>query len=170
MAKSKKLLPQEVLPPAHQDPFSTPQKKQGYKFFERHLIKRSSNIAVEGFNFTKDDFENLIDNFTPPDDIHILLGTNEEGLDIFCLTIYGLRFEDAYHALLKQAQYYVRSSIMFLARMGNNTALKQQSEITGIGKEQQDQQISISFIDNVPSDTPSDVDIISDSSSDFSDI
>lgn len=154
--KKKKQLPQEVLPPSVP---TTPSKQTGYKFYERHLIKRQSNVAVEGFSFTKDDLENLIDNFTPPDDIHILLGTNERYLDEFCLTIYGLRFQDAYLALLKQAQYYVRSSIFLLARLGNNTALKQQAEITGIGKEQQDQQISVSFVDSVPHDIQPDIDI-----------
>ena len=45
---------------------------------------------VQGFDFTRSDFEDLIDNFTPIDDIPVLLSVSKDDLDRFCFEVYNL--------------------------------------------------------------------------------
>lgn len=120
-----------------------------YKFYRAHLIKSQSDVSVEGFNFTKSEFEDLIDNFTPTNDIPILLGVSKKDLDKFCLSVYNSDFMTSYSALLAQSKLIRRKVIRKLADEGNNVALKQISEISGVGKESS-QDINITVLSNVP--------------------
>lgn len=120
-----------------------------YKFYRAHLIKSSSDIAVEGFSFTKSDFEDLIDNFTPIDDIPVLLGCSKADLNVFCLSIYNADFSSAYAGLLAQAKVYHRKIIRKLAGEGNTMALKQLPELSGVAKESPND-ISITILNDVP--------------------
>lgn len=136
------------------------EKKPQYKFFERHLIRRQEDVGVEGFAFTKSDFEDLIDSFTPKQDIPTILGVGVADLDRFCNVIYGMKYNETYQALLMQANYCWRSAIKVLARSGNAQAMKQMAEITGIGKEDATERVQINFMSDVPTNMPSDEELL----------
>ena len=115
--------------------------------------------TVKGFNFTRNDFEDLIDNFTPFDDIPILLGVCHRDLDKFCMQIYRSNFKTTYDNLLKRAQLYYRKSMMMLSKMGNPSAIKLSAEYyVGLGKVA-DNDNRITFVTNMPI-TESDVEVI----------
>lgn len=91
--------------------------------------------TAPGFNFTRDDFENLIDDFTPVNDIPVLLGVKDYELDKFCNYIYNMDFKPTYEVLLKRAQLYYRKAMMSLSKSGNPSAIKIASEFyVGLGK------------------------------------
>lgn len=81
------------------------------------------NKSVPGFNFDMDMFENLIDNFTPMDDIPLILNVNPVDLDKFCQICYNCLFKDTYNILSKRALYYDRLAFNNLAKSGNNSAI-----------------------------------------------
>lgn len=133
------------------------QEQPKYRFFEKHLIKTKESKTVEGFAFDQNDFENLIDDFTPYKDIPMLLGVRHVDLDRFCQVIYGLDYKATYDRLLCMAQRYQRAAIVMLAKSGNQTALKMSASITGVGDSQVDN-TNITFISDVPIGALSDED------------
>ena len=120
------------------------------------LLHPGLNETVPGFNFDKNDFEDLIDNFTPKDDIPTLLGVSHPQLDIFCTSVYNMKFNDTYKMLITRAQLYYRKAMFSLSKSGNPTAIKIASEFyVGLGSTEGTKP-HITIINNMP-DVPSDV-------------
>ena len=132
-----------------------------FKYEKPSLLHPGLNETVPGFNFDKNDFEDLIDNFTPKDDIPILLGVTHPQLDIFCMSVYHMKFNDTYKMLLKRSELYYRKAMFNLSKSGNPTAIKIASEFyVGLGNVEGSKP-HITIINNMP-DVPSDVDKLSD--------
>lgn len=120
------------------------------------------NQTVQGFNFNRNDFEDLIDNFTPFEDIPILLGVQHAKLDEFCNEIYNMNFKVTYDTLVKRAELYYRKAMFSLSKAGNPTAIKVSSEFyVGLGRVNENDN-RITFIGMMPT-APSDVDSLKDS-------
>lgn len=81
------------------------------------------NQSLEGFDFDMDMFENLIDNFTPMEDIPLLLNVSKANLDYFCMRLYGCNFSETYDILSRRALYYDRLAFNNLAKSGNTAAI-----------------------------------------------
>ena len=81
------------------------------------------NQSLEGFDFDMDMFENLIDNFTPMEDIPLLLNVGKADLDYFCMRLYNCNFSETYDILSRRALYYDRLAFNNLAKSGNNAAI-----------------------------------------------
>lgn len=80
--------------------------------------------TVDGFWFDSYLFEDLIDNFTPEEDIPIVLRVNKTELDFWCNKVYNVPFHEAYVFLSKMALFYCRKAFTNLSKSGNNTAIK----------------------------------------------
>ena len=86
------------------------------------------NQTVEGFNFTRNDFEDLIDNFVAPEVIPILLQVSHAELDVFCKEIYRMDFKTTYDVLFQRANLYYQKAMFSLSKSGNPTAIKVTAE------------------------------------------
>ncbi len=84
--------------------------------------------TVNGFDFTRDDFENLIDNFTDQDSIMRILRVSHDDLDVFCNAIYNMNFKETYIVLYEKAQLYFRTAMISLSKAGNPSAIKVATE------------------------------------------
>ena len=78
---------------------------------------------VKGFDFDTNLFEDLLDNFTPMEDVHTLLGVSKNDLDVFCEKAYGMKYKETYNTLMTRAMYYNRKAFNILAKKGNQTAM-----------------------------------------------
>lgn len=108
------------------------------------------NETAPGFNFTRNDFEDLIDNFTPFEDIPLLLGVKHAELDEFCNYIYNMNYKTTYDVLLKRSELYYRKAMMMLSKSGNPTAIKVSAEYyVGLGAVDKSEQ-KITFIGVMP--------------------
>ncbi len=106
--------------------------------------------TAPGFNFTRNDFEDLIDNFTPFEDIPILLQVKHAELDDFCNHIYNMNYKQTYDNLLRRSEFYFRKSMMSLSKSGNPTAIKVSAEFyVGLGAVDKQEQ-KITFIGVMP--------------------
>lgn len=82
------------------------------------------NVVVDGFDFDSYTFEDLIDNFTPEEDIPIILGVSRVNLDYWCRQVYnGMDFPEAFAFLSRKALFYCRKAYTNLSKVGNNTAM-----------------------------------------------
>lgn len=116
------------------------------------LIHQDGNPdeTAPGFNFTRNDFEDLIDYFTPFEDIPILLGVKHAELDEFCKFIYNMNYKDTYDNLLRRSNLYFRRSMISLSKSGNPTAIKVAAEYyVGLGAVDK-QENKITFIGVMP--------------------
>lgn len=86
------------------------------------------NQSVDGFSFDQDTFENLIDYYTPLNDIPVILNVEHVDLDNFCKQLYGFDFKTTYDILSKRSQFYTRKAFTTLAYGGNAAAIKVASE------------------------------------------
>lgn len=130
-----------------------------YKYSKPSLLHPEGDPfeTVQGFNFNRNDFEDLIDNFTAPEAIPILLQVSDADLNNFCKAIYNMDFKTTYDVLYQRAQYYYRKSMMMLSKSGNPSAIKLSAEFfAGLGKVS-DNDNRITFVGLMPS-SPSDVD------------
>ena len=92
------------------------------------------NQTVEGLNFTRDDFEDLIDNFAAPEEIAILLQCSNTDLDRFCEEVYHMDFKTTYQVLIQRANLYFKKAMFSLSKSGNPTAIKVAAEYyVGLG-------------------------------------
>jgi hypothetical protein len=80
--------------------------------------------TVEGFPFDSFTFEDLIDNFTPEEDIPLVLRVDKTDLDYWCMKVYNVPYHEAYVFLSKMGLFYCRKAFTQLAKSGNNTAIK----------------------------------------------
>ena len=86
------------------------------------------NQTVEGLNFTRNDFEDLIDNFCAPEEIAILLQVTPVELDRFCNEVYNMDFKTTYQVLFQRANLFFKKAMMNLSKSGNPTAIKVTAE------------------------------------------
>lgn len=104
------------------------------KYKRPSLIHPEADQVVPGFDFTKDDFEDLIDNFTPFEDIPSVLFCSMTEMDKFCMLVYRMDYKDTYDVLLKRSNIYYRKAMFMLSKAGNNTAIKLTAEhYVGLG-------------------------------------
>lgn len=82
------------------------------------------NVRIEGFSFDSYTFEDLIDNFTPEEDIPLVLRCDKSDLDYWCMKVYNVPYHEAYVFLSKMGLFYCRKAFTQLAKSGNNTAIK----------------------------------------------
>ena len=83
------------------------------------FLKRK-NIKLDDYDFDLNTFEDLIDNFTPIDDIPVILNCTVAELDRFCKTCYnGMSFREVYDYLFKRANYYNSKAFNKLSKAGN---------------------------------------------------
>lgn len=82
------------------------------------------NRVVDGFAFDSFTFEDLIDNFTPEEDIPLVLRVDKSDLDYWCMKVYNVPYHEAYVFLSKMGLFYCRKAFTQLAKSGNNTAIK----------------------------------------------
>ena len=103
------------------------------------------NQTVEGLNFTRNDFEDLIDNFAAPEEIAVLLQVTPVELDKFCNEVYNMDFKTTYQVLFQRANLYFKKAMFMLSKSGNPTAIKVAAEYyVGLGAvDKQDNHITI---------------------------
>lgn len=108
------------------------EKKKGLPevpLYSNMLSARRQNKQVEGFDFDVDTFENLIDCYTPYENIPLLLsGTsskiyNETDIDKFCKLVYNMDFKTTYKLLIGITDMQMRKVFKNLAACGNATAI-----------------------------------------------
>lgn len=87
------------------------------------MIYETKPKKVKGFEFDTNTFEDLLDNFTPMEDVHTILGITEADLDVFCKRAYGMNYKETYNALMSRAMFYNRKAFNILAKKGNQTAM-----------------------------------------------
>lgn len=87
------------------------------------MIYDTKPKKVKGFDFDTNTFEDLLDNFTPMEDVHVLLGIAEKDLDVFCQRAYGMNYKETFNALMTRAMFYNRKAFNILAKKGNQTAM-----------------------------------------------
>ena len=123
-----------------------------FKYKKPSLIRPDGDPdeTAPGFNFTRNDFEDLVDYFTPFEDIPILLGIKHAELDEFCKYIYNMNYKDTYDNLIRRSHFYFRRSMMSLSKSGNPTAIKVAAEYyVGLGAVDK-QENKITFIGVMP--------------------
>lgn len=109
------------------------------------------NKVVDGFDFDSYLFEDLIDNFTPFEDIPIILRVSYTDLDFWCRRVYNMCFRDAFDFLSRKALYYCRKAYTNLSKAGNNTAIKTVGEhFMKLGQDQQRKQAVIPVLAVMP--------------------
>lgn len=93
------------------------------------LSANRKNVKLDGFDYDADTFENLIDNYTPYDDVPKMLSIScghkvtIAELDSFCKLLYGLDYKETYQTLIGITDMYMRRVIKNLGASGNATAL-----------------------------------------------
>ena len=114
------------------------------------LSRRRQNCVVEGFDFDVDTFENLIDCFTPKENISVILGVSNHDLDNFCNIVYGMEFTEAYRTLISISDMFMRKAIQNLSVSGNPTALNLASKhMLKWEKDSQTQNVSIKIVNDL---------------------
>lgn len=103
-----------------------------YKYVKPSLLHPENwgdpNETVEGFNFNRNDFEDLIDNFVPFESIPVLLQVSHADLDVWCKAIYNMDFKTTYDVLFQRANLYYQKAMFMLSKSGNPTAIKVTAE------------------------------------------
>lgn len=91
--------------------------------YRDYISPKRQNWKPKGFDFDVDQFENLIDCWTPKDKIPVILKCSYSDLDRFCNTVYHLNYSETYNLLSGITDAYMRSTFKGLASNGNNTAM-----------------------------------------------
>lgn len=77
---------------------------------------------IKGVTWDVNTFENLIDVWTPREDILLILDTNRDTLDRFCKAVYKHNFNDTYNILTGITDVFMRRALKNQATMGNASA------------------------------------------------
>lgn len=123
---------------------------ESYKDF-MNPTKRE-NKKPDGFNFDMDTFENLIDFFTPMENIPVILRCSWTELDDFCKICYRMNFKDTYNYLSGISDALMRGTFKKLAGMGNTSAIKIVSEHFMNLKENKSSNVNITFVNDLKDD------------------
>ena len=110
------------------------------------------NQSLPGYSFDMEMFENLIDNFTPKDDIPLILEVSKGNLDKFCMKLYNCPFADCYDILSKRALYYDRMAFNNLAKSGNSAAINVVAKyFMKLDDDNNKKELRIQVVSNIPS-------------------
>lgn len=96
------------------------------KYLERRkrLEREGRDRSPEGFDFDADDIEQLVDSFTPKDEIPLILEATAKQMDEFCRIAYGMDWTLAYDRLFAKSMQLSRQMISYLAKEGHTKALE----------------------------------------------
>lgn len=114
------------------------------------IIKSTrKNFHPEGFPFDVNTFENVIDAYTPEDQVPVVLNCSLSTLNAFCNIVYKMPFTQTYRFLSGITDMYMRRSIKGLASSGNTTALNIAREhFLKLNSEQDSHNVSVTFLDD----------------------
>lgn len=111
------------------------------------------NIQPEGFDFDVDMFENLIDWWTPKEEMPVLLRTTRYQLDRFCQIVYKMDFDTTYTFLSGLTTAIMRKTFSNLAASGNTTALNLTAEhFMKLKSSQNDKAVNIRIVNDLKDD------------------
>lgn len=123
---------------------------ENYKTF---LKNNRTNLKPKGFDFDMDTFENLIDFFTPMDNIPLILRCSVSKLNNFCQECYNMNFEETYKYLSGITDMFMRGTFKTLASMGNSTAINTVAEhFMHLSNEQAKNGINITIVNDLKDD------------------
>lgn len=123
---------------------------ENYKDFMNPLKRK--NLHPDGFDFDMDTFENLIDFFTPMENIPVILRCDYKTLDNFCKICYNMPFKDTYIYLSGISDALMRGTFKKLAAMGNTQAVKIVSEHFMNLKENKSHDVNITIVNDLKDD------------------
>jgi len=114
------------------------------------LDSRRKNAQIEGFDFDTDTFENIIDAFTPKENVPLILGVPKSKLDDFCYKAYGMSYNEAYLRLSGISDFWMRKAIGNLAASGNGTALSIAAKhFMGLKDEEDKKAIQVTIVNDL---------------------
>lgn len=117
------------------------------------LNPNRKNVKIPGFSFDVDVFEDLIDCFTPIQNIPTILDTDIPTLDKFCDRAYGMNFKETYAKLSGITDYWSRKVIKNLSSSGNSTALNIMSKhFMGLSDDNKNQGVNITIVNDMKED------------------
>lgn len=114
--------------------------------YDEYRLNAVENRHPDGFWFDMNQFENLIDAWTPKEDILTILQTSPNELDNFCKICYGENFDRVYEILHAISTMGFRKSVTFLAKSGNSSALILAAKnFAGMQDDNQSSNVNITF-------------------------
>lgn len=117
------------------------------------LDPNRKNTKIYGFDFDVDTFENLIDCFTPKENIPVILGVQRSKLDVFCNRAYGMNYDEVYVRLSGITDSWSRKVIKNLSASGNSTALNIMSKhFMGLSDDNKNQGVNITIVNDLKED------------------
>ena len=120
--------------------------------YEKFLKADRQNFKPEGFTFDVNQFENLIDMWTPFDKIPIILKVNCDVLDKFCITVYNMNYKETYARLSGISEAIMRKAFSNLAKGGNATALSIMAKNIMKLDNDQTQNINLTIVNDLKED------------------
>lgn len=118
--------------------------------YAEYLKNNRPNIKPDGFDFDVNTFENLIDAWTPIEDIPMLLRCNHSVLDAFCNIVYKMDFTTTYNFLLGVSKMFMRKTFSGLARQGNATACSVVAKSFLKVDDDKSQNVNVTFVNDLP--------------------
>jgi hypothetical protein len=117
------------------------------------LPSTRENHRPRGFAFDQSTFEDLIDSFTPKDDIAVILGVPPMELDRFCKIVYGMTYAETYDKLIRMSKAIFRKVVVGLAAKGNTTALNlAATNFANLQGEDENKALKVVIVDDIPKD------------------
>ncbi|WP_281512171.1 hypothetical protein [Mammaliicoccus vitulinus] len=106
---------------------------------------------IDSFKFTIEEFENLIDLWTPFDEIPVLLRTTLQTLDDFCKQVYNMPFKDTYLYLTGITNLFMRKCHKSLAQKGHIGGLQRTDIYMGLNNTPESN-VNITIVNDLPND------------------
>lgn len=123
---------------------------QEIKNYAEFLKASRKNFQPDGFNFDVNEFENLIDCWTPQEKIPTILRCKHVDLDRFCMIVYNMNFNDTYNILSGISDAIMRKTLKGLAETGSTAAIQIVAKHFMKLKEEEDKKaISITFLNDL---------------------
>lgn len=116
------------------------------------LSNKRQNMSVPGFSFDVNTFEDLIDSWTPMENIPKILGCRTDDLDVFCLKVYRMNFKETYVMLSAISDSLCRKAFSNLAKAGNPTAINIVSKHFMKLEEDKQQDLNIRIVNDLNQD------------------
>lgn len=124
------------------------------KNYQEFMKGNRENWKPEGFDFDVDQFENLIDWWTPFDTIPIILNCDMKTLDDFCYKVYNMSYKKTYGYLLSLTNAFMSRTFKCLASTGNNTAMSIVTKNLMKLDEDKSQNVNITFLNDLTHTEP----------------
>lgn len=120
--------------------------------YEEFLKANRKNFTIEGFPFDINQFENLIDMWTPYDKIPVILKVSYNDLDAFCNRAYNMNYKETYARLSGISEAIMRKAFSNLAKAGNATALSIMAKNIMKLDENNSQNVNLTIINDLKPD------------------